>query len=100
MTEPPPTSVETLVRAAEIGQEAGLHFVYAGNLPGHVGEYEHTFCPHCGAPLIKRWGYIIEEYHITAEGTCPRCGQKVPGVWPSDPSQVRLGGPGRPRLVW
>ncbi|HFC08702.1 MAG TPA: AmmeMemoRadiSam system radical SAM enzyme [Chloroflexi bacterium] len=100
MTEPPPTSVETLIRAAEIGQEAGLHFVYAGNLPGHVGEYEHTLCPHCGAPLIKRWGYIIEAYHITAEGTCPRCGKPVPGVWPDDPAKVRLGGPGRPRLVW
>ncbi len=100
MTEPPPTSVQTLIRAAEIGQEAGLRFVYAGNLPGQVGDYEHTFCPHCGRLLIKRWGYVLQEYHITAEGTCPQCGAKIPGVWPDDPAKVRLGGPGWPRVVW
>ncbi len=100
MTEPPPTSVQTLLRAAEIGKEAGLHFVYAGNIPGRVGEYEHTFCPKCGTPLIKRFGYIIEEYNITPEGTCPKCGAEIPGVWPEDPSTVRIGGSGMPRLVW
>ncbi len=100
MTDPPPTSVETLRRAAEIGQEAGLHFVYAGNLPGYVGEYEHTFCPQCHTLLIKRWGYILQEYHLTADGRCPKCGAKIAGVWPEDPNQVRLGGPGMPRVVW
>jgi pyruvate formate lyase activating enzyme len=43
MIEPPHTSVKTLIRAAEIGQEAGLNFVYAGNLPGYVEEYENTY---------------------------------------------------------
>src|SRR5512144_135862 len=47
MLEPPPTTVDTLVRAAEIGSEAGLRYVYAGNLPGRVGEWEHTYCPSC-----------------------------------------------------
>ncbi len=100
MTEPPPTSVRTLLQAAEIGQEAGLHFVYAGNLPGYVADYENTYCPHCGALLIKRQGYRLQEYHLTGEGTCPRCGAQIPGVWPKDPQQVRLGGYGRPRVVW
>lgn len=100
MTEPPPTSIRKLVEAAEIGYEAGLHYVYAGNAPGMVGEYEHTFCPHCHRPLIERRGYIIEEYRLTGEGTCPYCGTPIAGVWPKDPAQVRRHGPGFPRLVW
>ncbi|HSQ39353.1 MAG TPA: AmmeMemoRadiSam system radical SAM enzyme, partial [Anaerolineales bacterium] len=47
MTSPDNTSPQTLVRAAEIGREAGLRYVYAGNLPGYVGEYESTHCPKC-----------------------------------------------------
>ncbi len=100
MTEPDNTPAQTLLRAAEIGREAGLHYVYAGNLPGHVGEYEDTFCPHCNEPLIKRAGYVIYEYRITASGSCPRCGTKVPGLWPRDSSQVRLNGYGLPIPVY
>ena len=99
MTDPPPTTVRTLLRAAEIGQEAGLNFVYAGNLPGRVGEYEGTYCPKCRNLLIERTGYIIRAYHLTAQGTCPKCGTSVPGVWPGQPEQVNLDGPGFPRPV-
>lgn len=99
MTDPPPTSVKTLLRAAEIGQEAGLNFVYAGNLPGLVNEYEDTFCPHCQALLIARSGFRILEYRITGDGACPRCGQAVPGIWPEQPGAVQTGGPGLPRRV-
>lgn len=99
MTDPPPTSVRTLLRAAEIGQEAGLNFVYAGNIPGRVGEYESTYCPQCRAPLIERYGYVIHRYQITAQGACPKCGASVPGVWASSPERVRLGGLGLPRLI-
>jgi pyruvate formate lyase activating enzyme len=88
MTDPPNTGVETLIRAAEIGQEAGLHYVYAGNLPGSVDPYEDTFCPQCGEVLIKRAGYIILGYNIRADGTCPKCNASIAGVWPSDPSSV------------
>jgi pyruvate formate lyase activating enzyme len=91
------TPSSTLLRAAEIGQEAGLRFVYAGNLPGHVGEYEDTFCPGCRTRLIQRRGYTILSYQITANGTCPSCGMKIPGVWPSKPETVRLRGIGVPR---
>jgi pyruvate formate lyase activating enzyme len=100
MTDPPRTTVETLIRAAEIGQEAGLNYVYAGNLPGQVGDYEHTFCPTCGTRLIERYGYIILDYRLTAGGTCPECGTEIPGIWPDHPSKVRLGGPGFPRSLW
>lgn len=99
MTDPDNTDAKTLLRAAEIGKEAGLKFVYAGNLPGQVGEYEDTFCPHCSHRLVRRSGYIIQEYHITGGGTCPKCGTKIPGLWPEDPSRVVLNGLGIPLPV-
>src|SRR4030042_4348288 len=61
MTDADNTSVRTLLRAAEIGREAGLNFVYAGNLPGQVDEYEDSFCPGCSRKLIRRTGYVIME---------------------------------------
>jgi len=96
MTDPDNTDAKTLLRAAEIGREAGLHYVYAGNLPGQVGEYEDTFCTHCNYRLIRRSGYVIREYHITGEGTCPQCNSKVAGLWHNDPSKVVLNGLGMP----
>ncbi len=100
MTDPDNTDARTLVRAAEIGREAGLRFVYAGNLPGQVEDYDDTHCPNCNEPLIERDGYVITEYHITSKGTCPRCGTPIPGLWPEDPSQVRLDGFGYPLPVY
>jgi pyruvate formate lyase activating enzyme len=99
MVDPPPTSTRTLLRAAEIGQEAGLKFVYAGNLPGRVAEYENTYCPHCSELLIERRGYVIRDYHIRPDGICPKCSRDVPGVWATAPEQVRTGGYGMPRPV-
>jgi pyruvate formate lyase activating enzyme len=99
-TDPDNTDVKGLLRAAEIGHEAGLRFVYAGNLPGQVGEYEDTFCPQCNERLIQRTGYIIHEYHITSEGKCSRCGTKIPGLWPKNPSKVVLNGIGVPLPVY
>jgi pyruvate formate lyase activating enzyme len=99
MTDPRPTSVDTLIKAAEIGQEAGLNFVYAGNLPGIVGEYENTWCPNCRSLLIKRSGFTIHAYRITDEGKCPNCSIPVPGIWPNEASNVRIGGFGIPRAL-
>ena len=82
MTEPSATTVNQLVRAAEIGVEEGLHFVYAGNLPGRVGHWESTFCPGCDELLIERTGYLVRDYRITLDGKCPRCHRAVPGFWP------------------
>ena len=81
MTDRGSTQAQKLLRAAEIGKEAGLHFVYLGNLPGRVGEFENTYCPHCGEKLVERRGYVITGYHITDEGKCPKCGADIPGVW-------------------
>jgi pyruvate formate lyase activating enzyme len=93
MTDPDPTSTSTLIRAAEIGLEAGLKFVYAGNLPGRVGEYENTFCPNCNKKLIGRYGYVILDYQISDDGKCPACHTAIAGVW-GKRSEVRVGGAG------
>ena len=58
MTDPDATPPRTLIRAAELGAEAGLRYVYAGNLPGRVGPWENTRCPGCAATLIERYGYL------------------------------------------
>jgi pyruvate formate lyase activating enzyme len=81
MTDPPNTTPEMLLRAAAIGREAGLRYVYAGNLPGDVGDLEHTDCAACGERLIERYGYLIREYRITRDGRCPKCAAAVPGRW-------------------
>jgi pyruvate formate lyase activating enzyme len=99
MTDPPLTSVKTLLRAAEIGQEAGLRYVYAGNIPGRTGEYEHTFCPNCRTPLVERYSYVIQSYKLTAQGTCPKCAAPIAGIWSDQPGQVHLGGFGIPRPI-
>jgi len=83
MNDTESTSAETLLRAARIGKQAGLRFVYPGNLPGMVGDGENTRCPSCQALLIERYGYRILRYHITAEGRCPSCHGSVPGRWAS-----------------
>lgn len=64
------TPVETLEKAYQIGKEAGLKYVYTGNVPGHKGE--DTICPKCGALAIDRMNYIIHRYD--KNGKCPKCG--------------------------
>src|SRR5262245_32466026 len=81
MTDPAATTPAMLNAAARLGREAGLRYIYAGNLPGQVDNLEHTFCRQCGERLIARYGYLIQDYRITAEGTCPRCAMPVPGRW-------------------
>jgi len=80
MQDPDNTSVDTLVRAAEIGYDAGLNYVYAGNLPGMVGKYENTHCPHCNTELIRRFGFRVLENNVT-DGKCYKCNTPIPGVW-------------------
>jgi pyruvate formate lyase activating enzyme len=82
MTSPDNTSVETLLRAAEIGLAAGLNYVYAGNLPGRVDEFENTYCPGCKALLIERYGFRVKRNAVQG-GACPACGAHVPGRWES-----------------
>ena len=95
----PPTDSEKLQQAADIGQEAGLLSVYAGNLPGRVGSLEDTHCPRCGELLIQRRGYTLFVYRITADGKCSKCGTPQAGIWTDKPDQVRLRGKGIPRYL-
>ncbi|HEX6622831.1 MAG TPA: hypothetical protein VF064_03910, partial [Pyrinomonadaceae bacterium] len=81
MTENANTTAEQLVRACETGRAAGLRYVYAGNLPGRVGRWENTYCPACDALLVERHGYRILQMNVGADGLCPRCDARIPGVW-------------------
>jgi pyruvate formate lyase activating enzyme len=81
MSSPENTPARSLVRAAQIGRNAGLQFVYAGNLPGAVGSWEDTCCPACQTTLIRRRGFRVLEDRVSASGTCPQCSLKIPGIW-------------------
>jgi pyruvate formate lyase activating enzyme len=81
MIDPANTTPAMLEQAAHIGRAAGLRYVYAGNLPGRVGDLEHTFCHGCGERLVSRYGYLIQDYKVTTEGGCPRCATPLPGRW-------------------
>ncbi|NDJ52973.1 MAG: AmmeMemoRadiSam system radical SAM enzyme [Chloroflexi bacterium] len=81
MTDRDWTPPKTLLQAAEIGVEAGLNYVYVGNAPGRVGEWEDTHCPSCQAKLIRRYGFHILENRLTADGTCPDCARSIAGLW-------------------
>ena len=81
MTDPENTDVKTLLRAAEIGQEAGLRYVYTGNLPGMTGTYENTYCYKCGELLVARYGYYIRSNKLAGTGRCPKCQTAIAGIW-------------------
>jgi pyruvate formate lyase activating enzyme len=77
MLDRSPTSVKILERARKIGMDAGLRYVYTGNVPGDPGE--DTFCPHCGQLLVDRLGFQILKYQIR-EKKCSKCGTEIDGV--------------------
>ncbi len=80
MVDRPPTPRETLVKAREKALEEGLHYVYIGNVaPGDP--YENTYCPNCGELLIERHGFQVTKMNLTPDGRCPKCGEKIAGVW-------------------
>jgi len=97
MTAPPRTTVRELDRARAAGREAGLHFVYAGNLPGHIDGAEDTHCPGCGAALIRRHGFTVIDNRMDGAACC-ECGATIPGVWERHAPQCSPG-PGLPRAV-
>lgn len=72
----PPTPVSTLEKAYGIAKSYGLNFVYLGNVPGH--RYENTYCPECGAVLLKRRGVVLVSVNLTRDYRCPRCGRRIP----------------------
>lgn len=75
------TTTEDLLRAVEYGTQAGLKYIYAGNLRGQVGQWENTRCHGCGATLIRRNGFLVRENRIGADGLCPECRTAIPGIW-------------------
>jgi len=81
MMSTPNTSAPTLVRAAAIGRDAGLRYVYAGNLPGQLADLENTRCARCRELLIERVGFRVLQNRLTASGACPRCAAALPGFW-------------------
>ncbi|MGD8450426.1 MAG: AmmeMemoRadiSam system radical SAM enzyme [Phycisphaerae bacterium] len=80
LTDPPATPAETLLRAHAIGTGAGLKFVYAGNLPGQLGDTENTRCPRCHELLIERRGFRVLRNRLK-DGACFSCGEVIPGAW-------------------
>ena len=80
MQDPDNTPVSTLVRAAKIGQEMGLNYVYAGNIPCNVGNHENTYCPKCKTLLIERYGFRVIGNNLQ-NGCCPNCHTSIPGRW-------------------
>ena len=75
----PVTPGETLDRARQEALDAGLKYVYVGNVLGHEGN--STYCPVDGTLLIGRIGFHITENNLTDDGRCPTCNEKIPGVW-------------------
>jgi len=76
LTSAPATA--SLRRARDMGYEAGLKYVYAGNIPGDDGE--KTYCHNCGEILIDRFGFNVANNRIKG-GCCPGCKTEIPGVW-------------------
>ncbi len=78
LTDRPATPVQTLTRAREIGLQAGLKYVYTGNVPGN--DAENTFCPGCGEKVIERRGFQVGAMRLK-DGACAHCGENIEGVW-------------------
>jgi pyruvate formate lyase activating enzyme len=78
LTNLPPTPVETLEAARNAALEAGLHYVYLGNVPGHEGN--HTYCPTCGQMIIQRAGMATMDMRLV-DGRCAHCDTPIAGVW-------------------
>ncbi len=74
----PRTPVPALHRARKIGINAGLRYVYCGNIPGEEGE--DTFCPQCGRRVIERVGFRVAKNDVV-NGACRHCHEKIDGVW-------------------
>lgn len=68
MSDVPPTPPETLAAAREIGRNAGLRFVYLGNIATPDGE--NTYCPSCGQLMVERSGYVSRIVGVSKEGRC------------------------------
>ncbi|HYB72132.1 MAG TPA: AmmeMemoRadiSam system radical SAM enzyme [Candidatus Sulfotelmatobacter sp.] len=94
MTDRENTPLRTLLRAAAIGREVGLRYVYAGNLPGLVGTHENTYCSGCRQLVIERYGFKVLGTALR-DGACGSCARAIPGVWSCRDGSVRVNPPER-----
>ncbi len=83
MMDRPATPSRTLTEARRIAREAGLRYVYTGNV--HDPDGQTTWCPGCEAPLIERDWMSVRAYRLGAGGACPRCGRRVAGRFGEGP---------------
>tara|TARA_B100000929_G_scaffold287974_1_gene275563 strand:- start:58 stop:1146 length:1089 start_codon:yes stop_codon:yes gene_type:complete len=77
------TPVTTLLRAREHGKQAGLKFVYSGNVPGQAENAENTYCPECDKALVTRIGFRLRNNYLQ-DGCCPKCREPIAGRWSED----------------
>ena len=77
------TPVTTLLRAREHGKQAGLKFVYSGNVPGQAENAENTYCPECDKALVTRIGFRVKNNYLQ-DGCCPKCREPIAGRWSED----------------
>ena len=78
ITNLPQTPVATLDTCRKIALDAGVHYVYAGNVPMHPSE--NTYCHSCQTELIRRVGFQVKANRLK-DGRCPKCNTQIPGVW-------------------
>jgi pyruvate formate lyase activating enzyme len=90
MLDVPSTAVRTLLRAAAIGEAAGLRFVYIGNVPGD--RWQNTRCPECSRQLVHRRGFAVLDHSIV-DGRCPSCRTAIPGLWTAGAAAVSASAP-------
>jgi len=79
MMQTPRTPMATLTRSREIALEAGLHYVYTGNVHDFKGS--STYCPECGEILVGRDWYSLSVWHLLPGGSCEACGTRIAGVF-------------------
>ncbi len=75
------TRPDDLLKAGEIGLAAGMKYLYLGNMPDRVGQWENTRCHSCNTTLIRRRGFYVLENKVPADGKCPNCSAVIPGIW-------------------
>ncbi len=71
------TPVNLITKAIDIGRDAGLRYVFAGNIPGDPTE--STRCYQCGEMLIERYGFTVTDSFLD-DSKCPKCGAEIDGV--------------------
>jgi pyruvate formate lyase activating enzyme len=69
------TPEQTLLNAKQSANDAGIKYVYIGN----IGLLENTYCPDCNNLLIERHPHV-KILGIT-DGKCSNCRKKIPGVF-------------------